>query len=167
MGLTSPPPSAPELYELFLGDSKCPFTCFLSVCISHTQPMGLNVLPLGYQSHLLWSRNIIPCLPGSRLLMIFSSRCKCSILTTRQPMVECYLLTFSRFSLRTQEHKFWFSQERVELTISALAGVYVDNRAILMGTKSCTKILNFSTIFSCENFAVEDFVTLFMGKKYC
>ena len=31
-------------------------------------------------------------------------------------------------------------------------------RAVLMGTKSCTKILNFSTRFSCENFAVEDFV---------
>ena len=29
-----------------------------------------------------------------------------------------------------------------------------------MGTKSCTKILNFSTRFSCENLAVEDFVTL-------
>ena len=34
-----------------------------------------------------------------------------------------------------------------------------------MGTKSCTKILNFSTRFSCENLAVEDFLTLFMGKK--
>ena len=30
-----------------------------------------------------------------------------------------------------------------------------------MGTKSCTKMLNFSTRFS----SVEDFVTLFMGKK--
>ena len=34
-----------------------------------------------------------------------------------------------------------------------------------MGTKSCTKILNFSTRFSCENLAVEDFVMFFMGKK--
>ena len=33
-----------------------------------------------------------------------------------------------------------------------------------MGTKSCTKILNFSTRFSCENLAVEDFVTLW-GKN--
>ena len=40
-------------------------------------------------------------------------------------------------------------------------------RAVLMGTKSCTKILIFSTRFSCENLAVEDFVTLFIGKKYC
>ena len=37
--------------------------------------------------------------------------------------------------------------------------------AVLMGTKSCTKILNFSTRFSCENIAVEDFI--FMGKKSC
>ena len=36
-----------------------------------------------------------------------------------------------------------------------------------MGTKSCTKFLNFSTRFSCKNLAVEDFVTLFMGKKNC
>ena len=36
-----------------------------------------------------------------------------------------------------------------------------------MGTKSCTKILNFSTRFSCENLALEDFVTLLMGKKSC
>ena len=40
-------------------------------------------------------------------------------------------------------------------------------RAVLMGTKSCTKILNFSTRFWCENLAVEDFVTLLMGKKSC
>ena len=38
-----------------------------------------------------------------------------------------------------------------------------------MGTKSCTKILNFSTRFSCENLAVEDFVTLLLlrGTKSC
>ena len=34
-----------------------------------------------------------------------------------------------------------------------------------MGTKSCTKMLNFSTRFSCENLAVEDFVIIFMGKN--
>ena len=38
-------------------------------------------------------------------------------------------------------------------------------RAVLKGTKSCTKILNFSTRFSCENLDVEDFVTLLMGKN--
>ena len=33
-----------------------------------------------------------------------------------------------------------------------------------MGTKSCTEISIFSTRFSCENLAVENFVTLVMGK---
>ena len=40
-------------------------------------------------------------------------------------------------------------------------------RAVLMGTKSCTKSLDFSIRFSRENLAVEDFVTLFMGKQSC
>ena len=40
-------------------------------------------------------------------------------------------------------------------------------RAVLMGTKSCTKIFTFSIRFSCENLADEDFVTLVMGKKSC
>ena len=34
-----------------------------------------------------------------------------------------------------------------------------------MGTKSCTKIFNFSTRFSCEHLAVEDFVTLLWRKN--
>ena len=34
-----------------------------------------------------------------------------------------------------------------------------------MGTKSCPKMLSFFTKFSCENLAVEDFVTVFMGKN--
>ena len=34
-----------------------------------------------------------------------------------------------------------------------------------MGTKSCPKILNFSTRFSCENLDVEDFVTLLIWGK--
>ena len=38
---------------------------------------------------------------------------------------------------------------------------------IFMATKSRTKILNFSTRFSCKHFAVEDFVKLPMGKKSC
>ena len=47
----------------------------------------------------LWSQRIFPSLSGSRLTM-FLSRCKFSTLTTRQPMVEFYLLTFPRFPLR-------------------------------------------------------------------
>ena len=42
----------------------------------------------------------------------FLSRCKFSILTTRQPMVEFYLLTFPRFPLRKKEHKSYFGKNR-------------------------------------------------------
>ena len=40
------------------------------------------------------------------------SRCKFSTLTTRQPMVEFYLLTFPRFPLRKKEHKSYFGKNR-------------------------------------------------------
>ena len=42
----------------------------------------------------------------------FLSRCKFSTLTTRQPMVEFYLLTFPRFPLRKKEHKSYFGKTR-------------------------------------------------------
>ena len=59
----------------------------------------------------LWSQRIFPSLPGSRLT-IFLSRCKFSTLTTRQPMVEFYLLTFPRFPLRKKEHKSFSGKNR-------------------------------------------------------
>ena len=40
------------------------------------------------------------------------SRCKFSTLTARQPMVEFYLFTFPRFSLRKKEHKTYFGKNR-------------------------------------------------------
>ena len=42
----------------------------------------------------------------------YLSRCKFSTLTTRQPMVEFYLLTFPRFPLRKKEHKSYFGKNR-------------------------------------------------------
>ena len=42
----------------------------------------------------------------------FLSRFKFSTLTTRQPMVEFYLLTFPRFPLRKKEHKSYFGKNR-------------------------------------------------------
>ena len=62
-------------------------------------------------SSCLWSQRIFPSLPGSRLT-IFLSRCKFSTLTTRQPMVEFYLLTFPRFPLRKKEHKSYLGKNR-------------------------------------------------------
>ena len=59
----------------------------------------------------LWSQRIFPSLPGSRLATLLS-RCKFSTLTTRQPMVEFYLLPFPRFPLRKKEHKSYFGKNR-------------------------------------------------------
>ena len=43
----------------------------------------------------------------------FLSRCKFStLLTTRQTMVEFYLLTFPRFPLRKKKHKSYFGKNR-------------------------------------------------------
>ena len=42
----------------------------------------------------------------------FLSGGKFSTLTTRQPMVEFYLLTFLRFPLRKKEDKFYFGKNR-------------------------------------------------------
>ena len=42
----------------------------------------------------------------------FLSRCKFSILRTRQPMVKFYLLTFPRFPLPKKEHKSYIGKKR-------------------------------------------------------
>ena len=84
-----------------------PFVCLYQqyiICIyifvSHLRPMGTNVL--GYQSHL-WLVAIMLVvtkdLPISPRFSptIFLSWCIFSTLTSRQSMVECSILTFSRF----------------------------------------------------------------------
>ena len=43
----------------------------------------------------------------------FLSRCKFSTLTTRQPMVAFYLLTFPRFPLQKKEHKSYFGKNQI------------------------------------------------------
>ena len=76
----------------------------------------------------LWSLRTFPSLPGSRLT-IFLSRCKFSTLTTtRQPMVEFYLLTFPRFPLRKKEHKSYFGKNRThDFRTSRCAGYLLDH----------------------------------------
>ena len=61
---------------------------------------------------------------------IFLSRCKFSTLTTRQPMVEFYLLTFPRFPLRKKEHKSYFRKNRTHdfrATTSRCAGYLLEH----------------------------------------
>ena len=76
----------------------------------------------------LWSQRIFPSLPGSRLTN-FLSRCKFSTLTTRQPMVEFYVLTFPRFPLRKKEHKSYFGKNRTHdfRTTSRCAAYLLDH----------------------------------------
>ena len=75
----------------------------------------------------LWSQRIFPSLPGSRLT-IFLSRCKFSTLTTRQPMVVFYLLTFPRFPLPRKEHKSYFGKNRThDFRTSRCTGYLLDH----------------------------------------
>ena len=57
----------------------------------------------------------------------YLSRCKFSTLTTRQPMVEFYLLlTFPRFPLRKKEHKSYFGKNRThDFRTSRCAAYYL------------------------------------------
>ena len=58
----------------------------------------------------------------------FLLRCKFSTLTTRQPMVELYLLTFPRFPLRKKEHKSYFGKNRThDFRTSRCAGYLLDH----------------------------------------
>ena len=58
----------------------------------------------------------------------FFSRCKFSTLTTRQPRVEFYLLTFPRFPLRKKEHKSYFGKNRThDFRTSRCAGYLLDH----------------------------------------
>ena len=58
----------------------------------------------------------------------FLSRCKFSTLTTRQPMVEIYLLTFPRFPLRKKEHRSYFGKNRThDFRTSRCAGYLLDH----------------------------------------
>ena len=57
----------------------------------------------------------------------FLSRCKFSTLTTRQPIVAFYLLTFPRFPLRKKEHKSYFGKNRTcDFRTSRCAGYLLD-----------------------------------------
>ena len=84
----------------------------------------------------------------------FLSRCKFSTLTTRQPMVEFYLLTFPRFPLRKnkKEHKPYFGKDRTlnfrTTTSRCCAGYLLDHSGdeVIYSNGSRCKILIASVI---------------------
>ena len=67
----------------------------------------------------------------------FLSRGKFSTLTTRQPMVDFYLLTFPRFPLRKKEHKSYFGKNRThDFRTSRCAGYLLLDHSGDAGTRS-------------------------------
>ena len=104
----------------------------------------------------LWSLRIFSSLPGSRLTF-FLSRCKFGTLTTRQPMVGFYLLTFPRFPLRKKEHKSYFGKNRThDFRPSRCVGYLLDHSGdntwvklmthLIHSTPSSRSTLNHQTI---------------------
>ena len=84
----------------------------------------------------------------------FLSRCKFSTLTTRQPMVEFYLLTFPRFPLRKKEHKSYFGMNRThDFRTSRCAGYLLDHSGDEVEIKkSLTFILLYELQVKWSNF---------------
>ena len=103
---------------------RCPESFFFFFFFFHlTYSRWTSSLP-----SCLWSQRIFPSLPGSRLT-IFLSRCKFSTLTTRQPMVEFYLLTFPRFPLRKKEHKSYFGKNRTHDFRTSRCAAYLQDHS--------------------------------------
>ena len=66
----------------------------------------------------------------------FLSRCKFSSLTTRQAMVEFYLLTFPRFPLGMKEHKSYNGKNRThDFRTGRCAGYLLDHSGDECATK--------------------------------
>ena len=115
--------SNPGTWDIFFS------TLFFSFFFHLTYSRWASSLP-----PCLWSQRIFPSLPGSRLTF-FLSRCKSSTLTTRQPMVEFYLLTFPRFPLRKKEHKSYLGKNRThDFRTSRCAAYLLDHSG-----HDCTK----------------------------
>ena len=79
-------------------------------------------------------------------LHFFLSRCKFSTLTTRQPMVEFYLLTFPRFPLRKKEHKSCFGKNRTHDFRTSRCAAYLLDHSGDDDTLTITQSLSFSCV---------------------
>ena len=88
----------------------------------------------------------------------FLSRCKFSTLTTRQPMVEFYLLTSPRFPLRKKEHKSYVGKNRTHDFRTSRCAAYlldhsgdeqpfIENKAHPVGSVRHFLIFNIIIIF--------------------
>ena len=125
------------VFQVLLTTCRTMVTFFLFLFFSNlTYSRWTSSLP-----SCLWSLRIFPSLPGSRL-EIFLSRCKFSTLTTRQPVVEFYLLTFPRFPLRKKEHKSYFGKNRThDFRTSRRAGYLLDHSGDELLSSHKTRVL--------------------------
>ena len=96
-------------------------TRYTIACVQHKEGQGTRffsffLFNLTYSRRTsslpscLWSLRIFPSFPGSRLTT-FLSRCKFSTLTTRQPMVEFYLLYYSLNRVKRVWYRYIASRE--------------------------------------------------------
>ena len=110
---------------LLMSHQRCPLNhYFFFFFFFHLtlQPMDLII------TILLVVTKDLPISPRFTPYNFFLSRCKFSTLTTRQPMVEFYLLTFPRFPLRKKEHKSYFGKNRThDFRTSRCAGYLLDH----------------------------------------
>ena len=75
----------------------------------------------------LWSRRIVPSLPGLRLTNFYRDASSALLQVVNQ-WFEFYLLTFSRFPLRKKEHKSDFGKNRThDFRTSRCAGYLLDH----------------------------------------
>ena len=100
----------------------------------------------------------------------FLSRCKFSTLTTRQPMVEFYLLTFPRFPLRKKEHKSYFGKNLTHDFRTSRCAAYLldhsgDERPVLEIVWSIITRRDVSNrpSYTCRTF----FLHLFLPSDFC
>ena len=110
------------------------FASYLTLCVYQNDLTDSHLKHIS--SLLLKSFFILPVVTINKDLAIsprftpygFLSRCKFSTLTTRQLMVEFYLLTFPRFPLRKKEHKSYFGKNRThDFRTSRCAGYLLDH----------------------------------------
>ena len=118
-----------------------PFFFFFFLLSSHLYlPMDLiiTILPVVTKD--------LPLSPVQALQFVLS-RCKFSTLTTRQPMVEFYLLTFPRFPLRKKEHKSYSGKNRThDFRTSRCAAYLLDHSG---NERLQTSVFRFF-LFSCD-----------------
>ena len=90
----------------------------------------------------LWSLRIFPSLPGSRLTVFIAMQVQHSY-TTRQPMVEFYLLTFPRFPLQKKEHKSYFGKNRTHNFRTSRCADYLLDHSGGEGLESTNRVTHF------------------------